>query len=240
MIIILGLASELGSLATFAGLLTAGVAVGLQNVILAVVGYFLLIGKFGVRVGDRVQVSGVNGEVVDIGLIRLYVMELGGAGSDAHPTGRVVAFSNSIVFQPAPGLFKQVPGTSLIWHEISLTFAAESDYRIIEQRLLAALDAAFTDYRRDFEQLRLQMEGSLNSVPVDSLVPKVRFRLTPAGLEVLLRFPVESGKAAEIDDRVTRELLRAIELEPKLKVVAAEVPAIRLGTSVSALGTNTS
>ena len=232
LVILLGLVSELGSLATFAGLLTAGVAVGLQTVILAIVGYFLLIGKFGVRVGDRVQVSGVNGEVVDIGLIRLYVMELAGAGSDAQPTGRVVAFSNSIVFQTTPGLFKQVPGTSLVWHEVSLTFAADGDYHIIEQRMLAALDAALRDYCHDLEQLRLKMEASLSSVSVDSLASKLRFRLTSAGLEVQLRFPVESGKAAEIDDRVTRELLHAIESEPKLKVVAAEVPAIRLATGV--------
>ena len=114
MVIAFGLVSQLGSLATFAGLMTAGVAVALQNVILAMVGYFLLIGKFGVRVGDRVQVSGVVGEVVEIGLIRLHIMELAGAGTDAQPTGRVVAFSNSIVFQPNPGLFRQVPGTSFI------------------------------------------------------------------------------------------------------------------------------
>jgi len=71
LVIAFGLASEFASIATFAGLLTAGVAVALQNVILAVVGYFLLIGKFGVRVGDRVEASGVTGEVVEVGLIRL-------------------------------------------------------------------------------------------------------------------------------------------------------------------------
>jgi small-conductance mechanosensitive channel len=84
-------ASELGSVATFAGLLTAGVAVALQNVILSVVGYFFLIGRFGIRVGDRVQIAGVTGEVVDIGLVRLHLMELGGGGAET-PTGRVVAF----------------------------------------------------------------------------------------------------------------------------------------------------
>ena len=60
-------ASQLGSLATFAGLMTAGVAVALQSVILSVVGYFFLIGKYGVRVGDRVQIAGITGDVVDLG-----------------------------------------------------------------------------------------------------------------------------------------------------------------------------
>ena len=230
LIVAFGLASELGSVATFAGLLTAGVAVALQNVILAVVGYFLLIGKYGVRVGDRVQIGDVSGEVVEIGLIRLHVMELSGHGADAQPTGRVVAFSNSIVFQPTAGLFKQAPGTSFMWHEISLTLAADSDYRSAEQRVLSAVDTGFKDYQQDFERQRRQMEMVLSSVSLGSLEPKVRFRLSPSGLEVVIRFPVELGKGAEIDDRVTRELLREIEKEPKLRLVGAEVPTIRVKT----------
>src|SRR5437868_8075817 len=113
LIIVLAFATQLGSAVTFAGLITAGVAVALQNVIVSVVAYFFLIGKYGIRVGDRVQIGDVTGEVVDIGLVRMHIMELGGAG-DMQPTGRVVAFSNSIVFQPTAGVFKQIPGTSFL------------------------------------------------------------------------------------------------------------------------------
>lgn len=113
-VIAFAFASELGSVATFAGLLTAGVAVALQNVILSIAGYFFLIGKFGLRIGDRVQISGVTGEVVEIGLVRIHVMELGGNGGDVQPTGRVVAFSSSFVFQPTAGMFKQFTRLSTI------------------------------------------------------------------------------------------------------------------------------
>src|SRR5262249_40111356 len=82
MTVAFALATEIGSLATFAGLITAGIAVALQNVILAIAGYFFLVGKYGVRVGDRVQISGVTGSVVDIGLIRLHLMELASPGTD--------------------------------------------------------------------------------------------------------------------------------------------------------------
>ena len=132
------------------------------------------------------------------------------------------------MFQPNPGLFRQVPGTSFIWHEMTLTFAADSEYHAVEERLRAAVGAALNDYSKDFEQQRRQMERTLSSVSIGSLAPGVRLRFTPAGLEAVLRFPVESGKAAEIDDRVTRELLRAINQEPKLKLVAADAPLIQL------------
>ncbi len=79
-------------------LITAGFAVAMQSVLVSFVGYFFLIGKYGIRVGDRVQIGEVNGEVIELGLVRMYLMEFGGRGS-LGPTGRVVAFANSVVFQ---------------------------------------------------------------------------------------------------------------------------------------------
>lgn len=232
LIVAFSFASQLGSVATFAGLLTAGVAVALQSVLLSVAGYFFLIGRFGVKVGDRVQISGVAGEVVEIGLVRLHVMELGGSGTDLQPTGRIVAFSNSFVFQPNAGVFKQIPGTNFVWHEITITLDRDSDYQLVEKRVSAAVDNAFRDYRSDFERQRMQIENNLASVSVGGLKPRTRFRLTPSGLDVNVRFPVELGKGLEIDERVTRELLSTIEQEPRLKVVGSDIPTVRLADEV--------
>ena len=227
LVITLSFASELGSLATFAGLLTAGVAVALQNVILSIAAYFFLIGKFGVRVGDRVQIAGVSGEVVEIGLVRMHIMELGGNGRDVQPTGRVVAFSNSFVFQPMAGMFKQIPGTNFVWHEITLTLAPESDYRSVEERMIEALDTAFAPYHETLEQQRSLMERNLGSVSVGPLQPRTGLKLTPSGLEVRVTFPVQFHKATEIDDRVTGEILKELDREPKLKMVGSDIPTVR-------------
>ena len=232
LIIAFSFATQLGSVATFAGLLTAGVAVALQNVILSIVAYFFLIGRFGIRVGDRVQIAGVNGEVVDIGLVRLHLMELlsGGTGT---PTGRVVAFSNSIVFQPTAGLFKQIPGTSFVWHEITIILSPESDYRVVEKRLLEVVETVFADYRDDIEKQRRQLERTLSYGQSDALRPRSRLRITQSGLEAVIRFPVTMHNAAEVDDRVTRELLKAVNRKPMLKPAGSGTPIIRLDTDVS-------
>jgi small-conductance mechanosensitive channel len=220
------LATEIGSIATFAGLITAGIAVALQNVILAIAGYFFLIGKYGVRVGDRVQISGVTGDVVDIGLVRLHLMEVSGDGSGAHPTGRVVVFSNAVVFQPAASFFKQIPGTSFVWHEVSLNLAPEGDYRQAEKRMLAAVEAVYSSYKERIEQQHREMERSL-AMNVEVPRPHSRLRLTQSGLEVVIRYPVELQDAAEIDDRITRELMKALEQPPKLKLVGTGTPNIQ-------------
>lgn len=224
LIVGLAFASELGAITTFAGLLTAGIVVALQNVILAFAGYFFLIGKYGVRVGDRIQVSGITGDVVDIGLVRLHLMEVSG-GTSPRPTGRVVVFSNSVVFQAGSGLFKPIPGTSFLWHEITLTLSPEGNYRQIEQRLLDAVNRVYTDYRDRMEVQRRSMERSLRTIPVKALAPESRLRLATSGLEVVIRYPVDVENAAEIDDRVTRELLEAISRDPKLRLLGGQIEA---------------
>lgn len=103
-VVVLTFASNLGSLATFLGLITAGLAVALQNVILAVLGYTVLVGKLGLRLGDQVHVSGVTGKVVEFGLLQFQVREIDTQG---QPTGRLGSFSNSFIFlSPATGIFK--------------------------------------------------------------------------------------------------------------------------------------
>jgi small-conductance mechanosensitive channel len=231
-IIAFAFANELGSVATFAGLLTAGVAVALQNVILSVAGYFFLIGRFGVRVGDRVQIAGVTGEVVDIGLVRLHLMELGSGGAEM-PSGRVVAFPNSIVFQANAGLFKQIPGTNFVWHEITLTLSSDSDYGAVKQRACEAVDTAFSEYGDEMERQHRQMERTLTSASVTALRPKTRLRFTPSGLEVVVSFPVDLQHATEIDNRVMRELLEAVRRDPSIKSSGSAPPNVTLRADLS-------
>jgi small-conductance mechanosensitive channel len=226
LIVLLTFATQLGSAVTFAGLLTAGVAVALQNVIVSVVAYFFLIGKYGIRVGDRVQIGEVTGEVVDIGLVRIHIMELGGPG-DAQPTGRVVAFSNSIVFQRTAGVFKQIPGTNFIWHELKLTLAGDTDYGAARERITQAIDAALEEYRENIEAQRQGLVRSLSSVSPAELRPKVRLHYTSSGIEAVIRFPVELGKASEMDDHVMKEIMAALDREPKLKLIGADMPAVK-------------
>ena len=231
LVVAFAFASQLGSVATFAGLITAGVAVALQNVILSVAGYFFLIGKFGIRVGDRVQIAGVTGEVVEVGLVRLQLMELTSTGSEI-PTGRVVAFSNSIVFQPTSGLFKQIPGTNFMWHEITLTLPGDSDYHEVQKNLADVVNQVFADYKDDIERQRRQLENMLGSASTAEFRPRIRLAFTGSGLEAVIRYPVTWQNASEIDDRITHELLDALE-KVQHKSVGQGTPTLKLRTDVA-------
>jgi small-conductance mechanosensitive channel len=219
--VIFSLASELGTLATFAGFITAGLAVALQNVILSVAAYFFLIGKYGVRSGDRVQIGNVTGDVLDIGLVRMHLMELREGGL---PTGRVVTFSNASVFG-SNNFFKQLPGSEFTWHEVKLTLGSDTDYRKAEERLMATVNQIFESYRASVDRQHAEVASNL-SIAMQDARPQSRLRLTEAGLEMIIRYPVPLSLAAAIDDRVTRGLLEAIEAAPNLKLAGSGKPTI--------------
>jgi small-conductance mechanosensitive channel len=205
-------ATELGSLATFAGLITAGLAVAMQSVLVSVVGYFFLIGKYGIRVGDRVQIGSVTGEVIDLGLVRLHLMELSGPGSPS-PTGRVVAFANSIIFQASGGLFKQIPGINLAWHEFTLSLPAGADYAAIKGKLIEAVTDVIKDYRDDILRQTQEIHRTASSSVAGDAQPQVQLRFSAEGVEALVRYPVQLEHAAEIDERVSQALLNVISAQ---------------------------
>src|SRR6266481_4254773 len=161
----LSFVTEISTFATFAGLLTAGLAVAMQSVLVSVVGYFFLIGKYGIRVGDRIQIGTVVGEVIDLGLVRMHLMELNTQGP-LGPTGRVVAFANLIVFQASGGLFKQIPGVNISWHEMTLTLPVVKDYAALKERLLAAVSAVSSRYREEITRQTNEIERTTASSSV--------------------------------------------------------------------------
>lgn len=203
-------ASELGSIVTFAGLLTAGIAVAMQSVLVSIVGYFFLIGKYGIRVGDRVQIGEVAGEVIDLGLVRMYLMELGAKGS-MGPTGRVVAFANSVVFQVAGGLFKQIPGVNFSWRELTLQLPPGIDHAAVKERLATALTDALRDYRGEIVRQAEEIERTTLSRSTADVQPQIRLQFSPTGVEAHVRYPVHLQHAAEIDERVTEALAAVID-----------------------------
>ena len=109
LVLVFHFASELTALVTGLGFAAAGIAFALQNVILAMAGYFSMVAPNGIRVGDRVSLQGpfsyVQGEVLDIGLVRIRLRELD--GQPLRPTGRIVVFPNSVVFTGS--FFKHPP-----------------------------------------------------------------------------------------------------------------------------------
>jgi small-conductance mechanosensitive channel len=180
-----------------------------------VVAYFFLIGRYGVRVGDRITLAGVTGRVVEIGLIRIYLMEL--TGPELRSSGRMVVLSNAVLFQPT-ALFKQMPGGDFFWHTILLTLAPTADVQAAEKRLTDAADSVYEKYRPAIEQQHAALQRFID-FETASPKPEVYVRLTDKGLECTVRYPVEPARAATIDQKMLSALREAQQKAPELQLV---------------------
>ncbi len=225
-VLILGFVSEFSSLATFAGFITAGIAVSLQAVLLSVAAYFFLIGRYGIRVGDRISISGVTGDVVDIGLVRLYVMELAGSGIDPYPTGRIVVLSNSVLFQATTPLFKQIPGTDYTWHEVAVNLAPSGNYKLLRDKLLEVVNLVYAKYRDELERQHRAVSQRV-AIQLSAPDPQPRIQFSDSGLELEVRYPVNIRDAASVDDELTGKVIDLISSNSDLKASVVGLPKIR-------------
>ncbi len=226
LVMIFGLVTQFSSLATFAGFIVAGLAVGLQTILLSVVAYFFIIGRYGVRVGDRITIAGVTGDVAEVGLVRFYIHELAGSGIDLYPSGRVAIFSNAVLFQATTPLYKQLPGTEYLWHELTVKLNPDTDYRPAVQAMQKSVKDVYDGYRKQIDDQHRQMESWMDS-SIQAPDIQSNLQLVDGGLQFWARYPVLIKNATETDDHMSESLLQIIASDPKIKAAVAAPPVIK-------------
>jgi small-conductance mechanosensitive channel len=226
MVLVFGFVTRFDSLATFAGFITAGIAVGLQTILLSVAAYFFIVGRYGIRVGDRITVASVTGDVIDVGLVRFYMMELAGTGNSLNPTGRVAVFSNAVLFQAGTPLYKQLPGTGYAWHELTVRLADAADYKTVCAAIVKEVQGVYEEYRpaieRQHQTVEQWMQASIETPEIDS-----RLQFTGGVFQLWARFPVEIREAAEIDEKITQALLELMARDAAVKAAIVGTPSIQ-------------
>jgi small-conductance mechanosensitive channel len=225
-VIVFGFVTQFNSLATFAGFITAGIAVGLQTVLLSVAAYFFIIGRYGIRVGDRITIASVTGDVVDVGLVRFYLMELAGTGTSLNPTGRIAVFSNAVLFQAGTPLYKQIPGTEYAWHELIVKLTDAADYKMVCEAVMKEVHAVYEGYREAIERQHAGAESAIQA-SIDPPVIESRLQFTGGSFQLWARFPVQFEHASEADEKIIRALLDLISKGPEIKAAVAATPVIQ-------------
>ncbi len=226
LIIIFGFVTQFSSLATFAGFITAGIAVGLQTILLSVAAYFFIVGRYGVRVGDRITVANVTGTVIEVGIARFYLMELVGSGTELHSTGRVAVFANSVLFQTGTPLYKQLPGTEYAWHELTAKLKPEADPEAVGKALCSIIDGVYQTYKTAIESQQQQIESWMGA-SVDRPSVDSHLRMVDDGILVAVLFPVQIEGAAKADAAIAGAIIKAMQTDGPLKQGLAAVPTIK-------------
>jgi small-conductance mechanosensitive channel len=225
-VVLFGFVTQFNSLATFAGFITAGIAVGLQTILLSVAAYFFIIGRYGVKVGDRITISSVTGDVIEVGLVRFYMMELAGSSTELHPTGRIAVFSNAVLFQAGTPLYKQMPGTEYAWHELILKLTDTANYKSVCEAVLKEVRGVYESYRAEIEHQHRGVENWMQA-SIDPPAVESRLQFGAGTFQLWTRFPVQIARAAETDEKLTQALVEMLGKNPEIKSSLASSPVIQ-------------
>ena len=201
-----------GRVGVVLGLVTAGVAFAMQEVIGAIAGWFNIVSGRIFRVGDRIEMGGVRGDVIDITPLRTKVMEIGAAHSVETPvkgrqyTGRIVAISNKATFTEP--VFNYSAAFEFIWEELTVPISYGSDWETAEtilgdeaRRVSAAAGA----------QEAIQHMARRYPVPRAEVEPRVFATATDDYLELSARFVVPVRTARSVKDDLVRTVMRRLD-----------------------------
>ncbi|HEX9198622.1 MAG TPA: mechanosensitive ion channel domain-containing protein [Acidobacteriaceae bacterium] len=192
---------------TILGLTTAGLTVVFQDFILAFFGWFVLMGKNGIRVGDWVEINGVGGEVVEIGLFRTALLETGNWTDKGHPTGRRVTFMNS--FAVTGQFFNFSTAGQWMWDQISVNVpSGEGTYKTIEAIHKAVLEQT----EKDAKLAETEWKGAtkLQELGQFSATPSVDMRPAASGIDIQVRYVTRAGERFEMRNKLYETVINLL------------------------------
>lgn len=201
------------------GLMAAGVAFAMQEVIGALAGWFNILSGRIFRVGDRIDMGGVRGDVIDITPLRTKILEMGAAstgGADEggrsgdwvkgrQYTGRIVSVSNKKTFTEP--VFNYSAVFDFIWEEITFPIPYDDDWRRAEEIVLEAVEATHTE-EADAAMRQMQQRYP---VPRAEIEPRVFVRATDNWMEISGRFIVPVRTSRAVKDELTRDVMGALD-----------------------------
>lgn len=199
---------KLSGLTVFFGVAGAGVAFALQEVIASVAGWVAMsFGRF-YNVGDRVQLGGIKGDVIDIGVLRTTLMEVGGWINGDQYNGRVVRVANSFIFkEPVYNYSSDFP---FLWDEILIPVRHGSNYEMARNEFQKILEAITGEHAR---RLKSDWRKMTDKYMLEDarLEPMVTLNMKDSSVEYALRYVVDYKQRRGTKDKICVQLLQAIE-----------------------------
>ncbi|GAC1641916.1 MAG: hypothetical protein NVS9B14_23560 [Candidatus Acidiferrum sp.] len=204
LLVILGPPNQIG---TFIGLATAGLTVALKDFIVGFLGWFVLMGKNGIRLGDWVEINGVSGEVVETGMFHTVLLETGNWTDSGHPTGRRVTFTNSFAIEGH--YFNFSTSGQWLWDELQVTIPEGRDPLPLVDAIQKKVLEATKDSAEQAEKEWQRAAGSRQMTSI-SAAPAINMRPAPAGIEVQVRYVTRANERYQLRTKLYQALVELL------------------------------
>ena len=199
------------SLTTILGLMGAGLTLALHQPILSIAGWLLILIRKPYETGDRIEVGGIKGDVVDIRLFYTSVLEIGNWVDADQSTGRIIHCPNNKIFTEA--IFNYTKGFEYIWNEIKIVVTYESDWKKAKNIIL---DVTTKDQIDLGETVRgkIQRLSKKYMIHYEKLTPFVWINIVDFGVELTLRYLTDARKRRSTQDEICGAILDRFNQEP--------------------------
>jgi small-conductance mechanosensitive channel len=236
LMVIFNTAGGIGSISAVIGLAGAGLAIALQDPIVSLVGWFLIVGKYGISVGDRIEINSVKGDVVDVGMLRIAVMEVGNWLSGEQSTGRMVFFPNSFIFKGH--FFNYSTANSFIWDEIHILVTYESHWKKACDIILKVAQEVSSDVVERARESQETLSRRFN-VTIGNPESYAYVTIADSGVDLVLRYLSEIKRRRVMHDQICREILEAFEKEPDIHLAYPTQRQLTETRIINAIGSQT-
>lgn len=231
---------EIRELGTVLGFLGAGLAIALREYVASFLAWFYLMGQRNVALGSRIEVAGVRGDVIDIGVLKLTLIEVRGEGMGEQSSGRLVTIPNfKLLTDP---VYHFTTGSPFVWDEIEFQVTFESDWERAREIMTEIGREVYEPHAEEIEAGFRQLENTY-AFRYGITTPIVYTSISASGVTLRLRYLTHVRQRRGNRDQISREVLNrfreapGIELAyPTSRVYRTEMDAVRFGDKPLAAG----
>ncbi len=204
---------DLSRLTVVLSVLGAGLVLALQELILCMAGWFLIVFRKPFDTGDRIEIGGIKGDVIDTKFLQTSLLEIGNWVVEDQSTGRVVHIPNSMVFRHA--VFNYTRDFEFIWNEIKVVVTFESNRKKAKEIILNHAQKEADRIKKEVDRLIRRMAAHY-LIYYEKLTPIVYVKIVGHGVELSLRYLTEAKKRRLTQDEISRDILDDFDKEPDI------------------------
>jgi small-conductance mechanosensitive channel len=225
LLVIFGPPSQLG---TFLGLAGAGLTVALKDFIVSFVGWFVLMGRNGIRLGDWVEINGVSGEVVELGMFHTVLLETGNWTDSGHPTGRRVTFTNSFAIEGH--YFNFSTSGQWLWDELQIVLPAGKDpFPVVDAIHAKVMEV--TAESAGLAEKEWKRAARSRDMSVLSAAPAINVRPVIGGIELGVRYITRASERYQLRSKLYEVAVNLLASKEVAIIEQAAAAAVTVETS---------
>lgn len=197
-----------GAIGTYIALVAAGLVIVLREPVQDIAGFLFIMWRSPFRLGDRIEVNDVKGDVIDQGLFKFSLMEIGNWVDAEQSTGRVVHISNHKIF--SGNIFNYTGGFKYIWNEVTVRLTYESNWRKAKELLLKIAQHHSIDMSQKAEEEMMEASSSYY-LSYNVLTPTVYMHIKDYGIAMTIRYLTDPRQRRSTEQSIHEEVLDMIQ-----------------------------